>query len=71
MAFDYSKLRGRIVEKDNSQTAFTKAFGVSENTLSLKLNNKIRFTTDDIIKISKILEIPKNEIGQYFFTPEV
>lgn len=71
MAFDYSKLRGRIVEKYNSQTAFTKAFGVSENTLSLKLNNKIRFTTDDIIKISKMLEIPKNEIGQYFFTPEV
>ncbi len=59
------------MEKYNSQTAFTKAFGVSENTLSLKLNNKIRFTTDDIIKISKMLEIPKNEIGQYFFTPEV
>lgn len=71
MAFDYSKLRGRIIEKYSSQTAFTKAFGVSENTLSLKLNNKIRFTTDDIIKMSKMLEIPKNEIGQYFFTLEV
>lgn len=71
MAFNYRKLRGRIVEKFGSQTAFVKAFGVSDNTFSLKMNNKVRFTTDDIAKIAKMLEIPEEAIGEYFFTPEV
>mgnify|MGYP000807693300 CR=1 FL=1 len=71
MAFDYSKLKGRITEKFGSQTAFTKKFGVSENTFSQKMNNKVRFTTDDIIKISDMLEIPKEKIGDYFFIKKV
>lgn len=68
MAFDYSRLKGRIVEKYGSQLNFSKAYGVSENTLSLKLNNKVRFTSDDIIKIADLLEIDKNDVGLYFFT---
>ena len=71
MAFDYSKLKGRIVEKYGSQLNFADAYGISENTLSLKMSNKIRFTSDDIIVISDMLDIPKNEIGSYFFTKKV
>lgn len=71
MAFDYSKLRGRIVEKYGSQTAFVKYFGTSENTFSLKMNNKVRFTSDDIVKISQMLEIPEDKIGLYFFNQKV
>lgn len=71
MSFSYSKLRGKIIEKYGSQSAFVKAFGVSENTFSLKMNNKVRFSTDDILKIIKMLDIPENEIGDYFFTEEV
>ncbi|MFR4538002.1 MAG: DUF739 family protein [Anaerotignaceae bacterium] len=71
MAFNYSKLKGRIVEKFGSQTAFVKAFGVSENTFSLKMNNKVRFTTDDITRITRMLDIPEEAIGEYFFTLKV
>lgn len=71
MAFNYSKLKGRIIEKFGSQTAFVKAFGVSENTFSLKMNNKVRFTTDDITRIIKMLDIPEEAIGEYFFTLKV
>lgn len=71
MAFNYSKLKGRIVEKFGSQTAFVKAFGVSENTFSLKMNNKVRFTTDDITRITRMLDIPEEAIGEYFFTIKV
>ena len=39
MMFNYDKLKGRIVEKFGTQMAFSKALGVSERTLSLKLNN--------------------------------
>lgn len=69
--FDYSKLRGRIIEKYGSQLNFVKAFGISENSFSLKMNNKSRFTSDDIIKIVKMLDIPKELIGEYFFTLKV
>lgn len=71
MVFDYGKLRGKIVEKYGSQTAFAKAFGTSENTLSMKMNNKVRFTSDDIVKISQLLEISEDKIGLYFFTKKV
>ena len=71
MSFDYSKLRGRIIEKYGSQSNFAKKFGVSENTFSQKMINKMRFTSDDIIKMSKLLSIPQDEVGFYFFTRKV
>ena len=71
MAFNYSRLKGRIVEKYGSQLNFSKAYGVSENTLSLKLNNKVRFTSDDIVRMTEMLEIDKNDVGKYFFDLEV
>lgn len=71
MAFNYDKLRGRIVEKYGSQSAFAESFGVSKNTFSLKMNNKVRFTTEDITRITQMLDIPENDIGEYFFTVAV
>ena len=71
MAFDFSKLKGRIVEKFGSQTAFVAEFGVSENIFSQKMNNKVRFTSNDIVKIVDMLDIPQSEIGTYFFTKKV
>lgn len=71
MAFDYSKLKGKIIEKYGSQSLFAKKIGVSKNTLSLKMNNRVRFTSNDIVKITDMLEIPKEEVGTYFFTLSV
>ena len=71
MGFNFNKLRGRIIEKFGSQTAFVRAFGVSENTFSQKMNNKVRFSSDDILKITKMLDIPGEEIGEYFFATKV
>lgn len=71
MSFCHAKLKGRIVEKYGSQTAFAEVFGVSENVFSQKMNNKVRFSTDDILKIVKLLDIPGEEIGLYFFEEKV
>lgn len=71
MAFNYDKLRGRIVEKFGTQGRLARALGVSERTLSLKLNNKIFFSQDEIAKISKLLNITLDEIQDYFFKPKV
>ena len=71
MSFNYSKLRGRITEKFGTQGCFSKALGVSERTLSLKLNNKIFFSQNEIAKISELLNISSDEIQVYFFEKEV
>ena len=48
MAFDYSKLRGKIKEVFGTQDKFAKALGISRATLSLKLNNISEFTQQEM-----------------------
>lgn len=71
MPFDYQKLKGRIIEKYGKQYSFAEAMGWSERTLSLKMNNLRVWTQRDIVKASKLLDIPENEIRDYFFKPKV
>lgn len=71
MAFNYSKLNGKIVEKCGTQGRFAELMGLSERTISLKLNNKIMFKQDEIIKAVNILDLADDEIQVYFFTQEV
>ncbi|BDU82541.1 DUF739 family protein [Clostridium perfringens] len=71
MAFDYDKLRGRIIERFGTQREFARALQVSERTLSLKLNNKIFFSQDEIKKASELLNISLEEIQIYFFRKKV
>ena len=61
------KLRGRIREKFGTQEAFAKAVGMSETTLSSKLNGKTDWTRAEIEKASTLLGIPIEEIPCYFF----
>ena len=65
--YKYSKLKGRIVEKYQSQKNFAKAFGIAENSMSLKLTGQTQFTQEDIEKAASLLEIEKSEYGSYFF----
>lgn len=71
MAFNYSKLRGRIVEVFGSQSEFAKAMEWSERTLSLKLTNQVYWRQSDICKAVSLLNISNDEILAYFFTLEV
>ena len=71
MAYDYSKLNGRIVEKCGTRANFAEMMGLSERTISLKLNNKISFKQPEIQKALKILDLKINEIQAYFFTLKV
>ena len=71
MSFDYSRLRGKIVERFGSQGACAKALGVSQKTLSMKINNKIFFAQDEINKSIELLGIDPVDIDKYFFTQNV
>lgn len=68
LKYDYSKLRGRIVEKYGSNRNFSKAMELSERTISLKLNNKIFWTQKEIEKAIDVLDLSSNDIQNYFFT---
>jgi len=71
MAFNYSKLRGKIKEKYGTQLAFSEALGVSSVSVSDKLNNKTSFSQPEIMKSIQLLEIKPENMRAYFFTSEV
>lgn len=71
MAFDYRKLKGKIIEKYENQYSFAKAMNWSERTLSLKLNGERAWNQSDIYKAITLLDIPDYEINEYFFTQKV
>lgn len=71
MAFNYNKLRGRIVEIYGSQTEFAKAMKWSERTLSLKMNGKIPWKQTDIVNAVRLLGLSESDIQEYFFAVEV
>ena len=68
MAYDYSKLRGRIVEKYGTQKKFATAMGWSERTLSLKLNGFVFWKQHEISQAMELLNIEESSINDYFFT---
>ena len=69
--FDYSALRGKIIEKFGSQKDFASALGLSERSLSMKLNNKVYFTQDEMSKTAQLLDVKIGKLKEYFFTPKV
>lgn len=71
MAFDYSKLRGKIIEKFSTQADFAKAMKWSERTLSLKLNGKVPWKQVDIVNAACLLQLNDTDIPDYFFRPKV
>ena len=71
VVFDYSKLRGRIIEKCGSYKTFANAVGLSPTAVSLKLCNKAYFSQTDINRAVDVLDIEPGSVGAYFFTPRL
>lgn len=71
VVFDYSRLRGRIIEKYGSQGKFAVVNHLSDRSMSLKLNNGIGFSQAEILKWCELLDINSLEIAPYFFSPKV
>lgn len=67
MPYNYSKLLGRIVEKVGTQSNFADKVGLSERSVSLKLNGKVGWKQSEIAKACEVLAICDNEIPDYFF----
>lgn len=71
MAFDHSKLKGKIREIFGTQSAFSEAMGLSCTSISAKINGHTPFSQDEIYTAANLLGVKITEIDAYFFTPEV
>lgn len=71
MSYDYSTLVGRITEKLGTQYNFALAMGLSERSVSLKLNDKVSWKDDEILKAAKLLNVAIDDIPRYFFKEKV
>lgn len=69
MAFDYSKLNGKIKERFGTQSAFACALGLSSTSLSKKIHGKTQFTQNEMLTAAKLLNI--DDVNDYFFTEKV
>lgn len=71
MPFDYSKLDGLVKEKCRTRAVFADKMGLSERSISLKMNGKVQWKQTEICNACEILEINNIDIPEYFFNSEV
>lgn len=69
--FNYSKLRGKIIEICGNVGQFATLMKWSVVTVSRKLNNKVYWTQDEILTAIDVLSLKISDIPDYFFTREV
>ena len=67
MPYSYNKLRGRIVEMYGTQERFAEALGMTKQGLSLKMTGKTEFSPRDMNRWCELVNIPKEQIVDYFF----
>lgn len=68
--YNYDKLRGKIKEIVGSESKYAELLGLSNASISAKLNSLVPFSITEIDKSVTILNIPTNEIYKYFFSKE-
>lgn len=69
--FDFSALRGRIIELFGSCAEFCRATNKPRPWLSGRLNNKVGMTPEDILFFSEKLNIADEDTRRYFLTRKV
>lgn len=71
MSYNYSKLRGKIIEKFGTLGEFSKAMGWSERTNGLKLSGRVEWKQNEIMTATRLLDVKSEDIDIYFFDVEV
>lgn len=66
----FSKLRGKIVEVCDTQSKFADKLGISEQTVTAKLNGRSEFSRPDMLEWAKALNLSEGEIGTIFFADD-
>ena len=63
----FPKLDGKITEVFGTRSCFADALGISENSISSKMQGKSKWKEREILKSCELLNIAKADIPEYFF----
>lgn len=63
----FYKLRVRFAECELGQNEVAKLAGIAPSTMTARMMGRQPFTTWEIARIAKVLDIPASEYGNYFF----
>lgn len=63
----YGKLREKIRRKFTNLSIFAETIGMDRSSLSKKLNSKTAWTSSDIERVCRVLDIPMSQVDEYFF----
>ncbi len=70
MNYSYEKLKQRISEKYGTLSRFAEMSGLPKSNVSMKLRGETQWSQKDITLAIEALDIPAQEIPEYFFTPQ-
>lgn len=71
MEFDFKLLKLKIKEVYDSQENFAEAMGLGYTVLNQRLNNRLQWKPEDIVRACQLLHIPLAEAHLYFFIQKV
>ncbi len=71
MEYNFQRLKGRIKEYYGNQDLFANELKISTTALNNKLNNKTKFSYDEVQIMIDKLHISPNDINSIFFTKNV
>ena len=68
---DTQKLLSKIKDEGKSQKSISELLGISQCSVSLKINNKRPFFVTEACQLAEFLNISDADFGSYFFAHEV
>ena len=64
---DIARLKAQIVLRGKTAGEVTKAIGMSHGSWHNRLNGKVSFTLEEIVKLAEYLGMSKDDVMQIFF----
>lgn len=65
----YHKLRVRFAEMEMRQGDVAQAAGMAKSTMTSRMQGKQPWTSAEITRVAAVLNIPREQIGEFFFEP--
>lgn len=63
----FHKLRVRFAECEMRQGDVAQAAGIAKSTMTARMKGYQPWTSDEIMAVAKVLNIPREQFGEYFF----
>ena len=65
----FHRLRVRFAEMELRQGDVAQAAGMAKSTMTARMKGYQPWTSDEITRVAAVLNIPREQIGEFFFEP--